>query len=102
MYHYFLLLPNELAKEAQKIIDRNKEKKLPTEEDLNPNTRFVDNKIVELLRDNDDLIRFQTTQKISWVNHPELIKELYKTVIATDFYKTFMGTSLKNSPMSPP
>ncbi len=90
MYHYFLLLPNELAKYAQKIIDRNKSKKLPTEADLNPNTRFVDNKIVHLLRENDDLIRYQQAHSISWVNHPELIKELYQTILNTEYYTEFM------------
>ncbi len=90
MYHYFLLLPNELAKYAQKIIDLNKSKKLPTEEDLNPNTRFVDNKIVELLRENEDLIRYQQAHSISWVNHPELIKDLYQRILETEYYKEFM------------
>lgn len=93
LYHYFLLLPNELAKYAQKIIDRNKTKQLPSEEDLNPNLRFVDNRIVTLLRENDDLIRFQHQHKISWVNQPELIKELYLQITSSTFYEEFMNGS---------
>lgn len=90
LYHYFLLLPNELIKYEEKIIERNKSKKLPTEEDLNPNTRFVDNKAVALLRENNALIKYQNIHKLSWVNHPELIKDLYNLVSSSDAYKDYM------------
>lgn len=91
LYHYFLLLPYELIKYEQKIIDRNKTKKLPSELDLNPNTRFVDNKVGELLRENNGLIQFQNTNKISWVNNPELIKDLYTLVSSSQVYKDYMS-----------
>ncbi len=91
LYHYFLLLPKELANYAQKIIDRNKTKNLPTESDLNPNTRFVDNRIVALLRYNDELIQYQNNHKLSWANHPELIKNLYHTIEKTEYFQEFMN-----------
>lgn len=91
LYHYFLLLPNELIKYEEKIIERNKSKKLPTQEDLHPNTRFVDNKAVALLRENRALITYQNIHKLSWVNHPELIKDLYHLVAESDLYKNYMS-----------
>lgn len=90
LYHYFLLLPNELLKYEEKIIERNKSKKLPTSEDLNPNTRFIDNKAVAQLRENNSLITYQNTNKLSWVNHPELIKDLYNLIASTDLYRDYM------------
>lgn len=52
LYHHLLALLTELADFAQRRIDTNLAKLVPTYEDLHPNTRFVDNRIIALLRVN--------------------------------------------------
>lgn len=43
LYFQILILPVEIARYAEQRQELAKQKKLPTFEDLNPNTKFVDN-----------------------------------------------------------
>lgn len=86
LYHYLLILPIDLANYACKQIEIGQNKKLPTPEDLNPNTRFIDNRVIEQLRINNQLLRYVELKKLNWANYPELIKGIYHTMIeSTDF-----------------
>jgi len=67
-----------------------KQKKMPTYEDINPNTRFVDNRVIRLIEDNVNLNRYLRNQKLSWVNYPELIKKLFQKVTASSYYSKYM------------
>ncbi len=91
LYHYLLLLLIEIADYAQQRIDLNKQKYLATEEEKNPNTKFVDNKAIALLRENEALNKYIRRTKLSWVNSPELIKQLYNQVVESDYYKQYMS-----------
>ena len=77
LYHYLLLLIIDVVDYAESRIELARNKRMPTREDLNPNTRFVDNRLVKLLRENNDLNKYLNDQKLSWVKYPELIKNLY-------------------------
>jgi len=55
LYHYLLLLIIDIADYALTRIDIAKNKKIPTWEDLNPNTKFVENKLILQLRSNREL-----------------------------------------------
>ena len=90
LYHYLLLLILELADYSEKRIELNLVKHQPTNEDLHPNTKFVDNKMIAALRNNKSLNLYLKQNKMSWVNNPELIKELYSRMIESDFYREYM------------
>ncbi len=90
LYHYLFLLVIELADYAQTRIDLARQKKMPTHEDLNPNTRFVDNRIIEQIRTNQSLLKFLETCKLSWKNNPELVKGLYAEMMDSALYKSYM------------
>ncbi|MBN1820977.1 MAG: transcription antitermination factor NusB [Prolixibacteraceae bacterium] len=91
LYHYLLLLVIDIADYAERRIDINRAKHRPTEEDLNPNTKFIDNKMIGILRKNKSLNLYLEQKKMSWVNNPELIKELYNRLSESDFYKEYMN-----------
>jgi N utilization substance protein B len=84
----------DIAKFAEKRIDMNKVKRIPTEEDLNPNNKFIRNKMIILLGENRKLNLYLDQSKLSWVNHPELIKDLYNRLIESDFYKEYMADGI--------
>lgn len=90
LYHFLLLLIIEVADYAESRIDLARNKRIPTHEDLNPNTRFIDNRLIHQLRDSTDLNSYQRKTKISWVNYPEFIKEIYHATTQASFYKDFM------------
>ncbi|MDR0660873.1 MAG: transcription antitermination protein NusB [Prevotellaceae bacterium] len=91
LYHYLLLLLLEIADFAQQRIDLNKQKFLATEEEKNPNTKFVDNKVITLLRENEALKKYVQRSKLSWINSPELIKQIYNQLVASEYYKQYMS-----------
>ena len=47
LYHYLLMLPVEFVRLQEERLDNARNKYLPTDEDLNPNTKFVDNLFVK-------------------------------------------------------
>ena len=92
LYHYFMLLPIEVANYAESRIEIARNKKIPTYEDLHPNTKFTDNRIIAQLRINASLLHYIETKKLNWVNYPELIKGLYAETQESHCYKEFMNS----------
>lgn len=96
LYHYLLTLVIEIADYAESRIELKKNKHQPTEEDLHPNTKFVSNLLIQQLRTNRQLNAYINQKKLSWVNHPELIKELYLFMTESDIYSEYMESSTRS------
>lgn len=96
LYHYLLVLLIDISNYAQKRIDIALQKKLPTEADLHPNTRFVENKFIEQLRINNQLLRYIEINKLNWANYPELIKGIYNEIVHSSDYEAYMNASESN------
>lgn len=90
LYHYLILLIIDVAAYAESRIELAKQKRMPTLEDLTPNTKFVENKLIKLLDKNLDLKKYLSDQKLSWAKYPELIKNLYLEIRESDIYKNYM------------
>lgn len=91
LYYHLLLLSIEITQYAATRIDNKRNKLRPTDEDLNPNTRFVDNLFVKQLSRNVQFNEYLSKQKLSWVNHPDIVKALYEELLATDFFNDYMN-----------
>ncbi len=90
LYHYLILLILDVVNFAESRIELAKQKKIPAQEDLNPNTKFIDNKLIKLLNENYELKKYLNDQKLSWVNYPELIRNLYNEIRESELYKDYM------------
>lgn len=93
LYHYILQLPVEIANHAHTLIELRRKKHFPTEEDLNPNLRFVNNQVICQLRSNKSLNNYLNQSKMSWRDEPELVRRLYNTLLETDFYAEYMSAT---------
>jgi len=91
LYNYLLLLLIDVILYAESRIEIARNKRIPTHDDLHPNTRFIDNMLVDQLRNNTQLLRFVEQHKLNWVNHPELIKEVYTRLIESEEYAAYMN-----------
>ena len=87
-----LLLMVEVTRYASRRLDAAKHKLAPTEEDLNPNTKFVDNQFIAQLEVNKQLNDFANNQKKTWENEPEFIKGLCEQIMQSDIYKEYMAS----------
>ena len=92
MYNYLLLLMVEITKHAAKKQSAAKSKLLPTAEELYPNTKFVDNRFIAQLEVNKQLVEFSETQKKTWDNEPEFVKNLCEKIMDSDIYKEYMAS----------
>ena len=90
LYHYLLLLLIDVILYAESRIEIARNKRIPTQEDLHPNTRFIDNRLAEQLRNNEQLLRYVDQHKLNWANHPELIKEIYNRLSESEEYTDYM------------
>ena len=93
LYHLILQLPVEIVAYANSLIELRKKKHFPTNEDLNPNLRFVNNKIIRLLESNPKLNLYLSQTKVGWNNEPNIIKKIYKSLIESDLYQDYMNSS---------
>ena len=91
LYFKFLLLLSEFKKIAETKIELGKNKNLPTLEDLNPNTKFINNKVITALENSDKYNAYLNGYKVSWVIEDDFAKKLYKKMIASDYYEKYMN-----------
>ena len=90
LYFYLLLLMVAVKRFAESRIELARNKKLPTYGDLHPNTRFIENEVIRQIEENSTVNQYLAERRISWVNHPELIKNLYAKLIESPYYEEYM------------
>jgi N utilization substance protein B len=96
LYVFILSLLPELRDFALKSQEEAKLKRLPTQEDLHPNTRFVENKAIAAIANNKAFQRAVNGYKIAWSNEQELIKKIFLEVKASEFYTHYMQDATVN------
>ncbi len=90
LYFQIITLPVEVARYAEQRQELAKQKKLPTFEDLNPNTKFVDNAVIRIIANSDAVNDRIAARKLGWQRYPELIRTLYTQLLDSDYYKEYM------------
>lgn len=90
LFYSLLYLLTDLSDYAAGRIELARNKKIPTLEDLNPNTRFIDNAFINDLKENEKFRRTVELRKINWVQYPELVKNLFGFIIKSEDYQQYM------------
>ena len=85
LYFQILVLPVEVARYAEQRIEIARQKKLPTFEDLNPNTKFVDNAVIRIIANSDAVNDRIAARKLGWGQYPELIRTLHAQLVESDY-----------------
>jgi N utilization substance protein B len=96
LYHYMILLVLEIADIALEKIDLALQKYIPSDDDLNPKRRFVDNQVVAQLRKNTSLNNYISSNKLSWINNSHIPRILYNKMIAWDAYEEYISSETNN------
>ena len=90
LYFHLLALVPEIAEYAAERIRIGENKKLPTYDDLHPNRKFIENKVIARLVEDEGLQEELKNRKLSWANHRDLIVALYNALIRQTFYQKYM------------
>ena len=97
MYKLYLLMTSLLIKLRERAIDhqkRSQKKYIKTQEDANPNMRFVDNFLLQKLAEDTALKAELESHKIQyWEQDAEYIELIYQDLIKSDLYESFMSSS---------
>lgn len=90
LYFQMLILPVELARYAEQRVELAKQKKLPTFEDLNPNTKFIDNAVIRIIANSDAVNDHIASRRLGWTRQPDLIRALYTELSESDYFNQYM------------
>jgi N utilization substance protein B len=93
LYIHFLSAIIEVKDIAHNILEDARQKFLPTEEDLNPNTRFVHNLFISQLDNNVDLRKNINRLKINWSDDKDLFRKIFLSFRESEEYKSYMKAS---------
>ena len=97
LYHALLELPVRLTDLQVNRLEEAKNKYLPTEEDLNPDMRFVENAFVKTLRDCEPLQSYVAdnipADPSMWKDSDIIFESLLNKIIASDLYKEYMAST---------
>lgn len=91
LYVLLLILPLEIKHQAELKIDENKAKLLPSQEDLNPNRKFVDSPVLTAISDSSKLRGYIQKNKLSWMNQMEMVKKIHTDLKSSELYEKFMN-----------
>lgn len=91
LYNYIFVLMVELTDLQDRRLDAAKNKYLPTEEDLNPNTKFVDNLFIKRLRNSQVFVDYQKENKLTWLDDDIFMKLMLDKVLKSDVYVNYMS-----------
>lgn len=91
LYYRLLLLSVEITRMQDQRLDAAKHKYLPSDEDLHPNMRFVENKFVKALTDNADFQAYVDEKKLTWDADVLLLRGLLDKIIESDLYTEYMS-----------
>lgn len=93
LYFHLLNLSVFITKYAEDCIEIAKNKFRPTQEELNPNMKFVNNLFVKQLLANNEFLENIKSLSASWNDNPEVIKSIYSEIQQSDFYIEYMSSS---------
>lgn len=91
LYHYLLRLPVELTHIQEMRLDEARNKYMPTEEDLHPNMKFVNNRLVAALAGNEQLRQFADEHTVTWNDDPILERLLLDKILKSELYQEYMA-----------
>jgi N utilization substance protein B len=93
LYIYLLLTFAELKEIAENRIEDSKKKIRPSEEETNPNLKFVNNAIIQKLEESKTLRAISEDRKVNWVGdeHREMFRKIYFQLREGETYFEFMN-----------
>ncbi len=94
LYITFLSAFNEIKVLAEEKIENAKTKNRPTEDDLNPNLKFVNNRAFALLNQNSQLQKDISNMNVMWSTDGAftVISQIYQEIKKSDEYQAYMNS----------
>ena len=92
LYIYQLSFLSEVVRFAEASLEASKNKYIPTSDDLNPNTRFIENRFIKALDNNKDFQRKEGALKINWADAQDIIRKIVHDFRSSKKYVEYMNS----------
>ena len=92
LYLYMMALIPALTQEAARRVEAARGKFNPTEEERNPNLKFVGNAVAALLQEDPDFNRLLEKKKFSWEQNDAFLNALWETLKTRDYFQAYMAS----------
>jgi N utilization substance protein B len=96
LYCLMLQLPIALKRVAEERIEIGLKKFQPTEEEANPNRKFVENGFVGILENDVKFLKSCESKGLLWRDYEIFVKRLYSTIVSRDYYKEYMANEQRS------
>ncbi len=90
LFLYLLSFLNNLQFVARISMEEARAKRLPTQQDLNPNMKFVNNLFLTALNENKHINDAWKNYKVSWQNDQDLVRKVFNEIKNTAFFKEYL------------
>ncbi len=91
LFLYQLSFLVEIKRFAEIRIEENKQKFYPTDDDLNPSLRFIENSVLTSLEQNNNFILSESKLKINWTDQQDMVLKFYNLLKSKEFFKKYMS-----------
>jgi N utilization substance protein B len=88
---YFLTLLPEIVRYRTLRLEEFKEKINPTEEDLNPNTKFIDNRVIQQIGENKSIQQFCVNHHVDWSNRYDFVAQMYHEIAGSELFIQYVN-----------
>ena len=92
LYLYMLSLIPPLTAEASARIEAARAKFNPTEEERNPNLKFVQNRIAPILEADPDFKKLLSRKKLSWDQNDAFLRKLYERIRDREYFQAYLDS----------
>ncbi len=98
LYFALLQLMIDLTDLQAQRIEAARSKYLPTQQELNPNMRFVENRFIQSLRNNSDYIEYHTDKPFSWeITAGDFLRRMLDAITSSEEYIEYMNSSIDDN-----
>lgn len=92
LYIYMLGIVSPLTQIARERIDAAKNKFNPTEEEKNPNMKFVENQLSKLIDEDVDFQKIFAKKKFGWGQYDIFLKEVMNSIQTKEYFAEYMAS----------
>ena len=90
LYHYFLLLIVDVTRMYERMIEAKRNKYRPTEEELHPDVRLLNNRLARQIAENEALLKYAKEHGVTWVDDSDFVKKTLEMIIASEVYADYL------------
>lgn len=92
LYYFMLNISASLVDVARSQIESGMSKFRPSEEEMNPNMKFVNNRFFALLGDDPNFGMFCQKHALVWNEYDVFVRKVYKSVVGKEYFINYMNS----------